>query len=229
MVAVIEQPLGEPNELQRRLRVVKAPRAVLDHDRERRLTDRQREILDRLGEMFEDGFADLTMAKIASRSNCSLRTLYGVAPSRDELVLAVVDRNLWRVGHSAMAAIGSDMGPVEALRAYLHAATEVVNGMTEGFARDLASMPSAQRLGGFHADYVEAVTRCLLDLAVERGDIVPVDTAAVARVMAGLAREFSQPASMAALQSTPKAAADSVIEIMVRGMRIPTPHEQERQ
>jgi AcrR family transcriptional regulator len=217
--ATIEVAAVELTELQRRLRSVTPPPAVLDRDHERRLTDRQREILDHLGQMFDDGFADLTMAKIASRSNCSLRTLYGLAPSRDELVLVVVDRNLWRVGRSTMDAIRPDMAPLDALQAYLEAANEAVDGITEPFARDLASIPAAQRLGDFHADYLVAVTRCLLDLAAERGEIVAIDTAAAARVMAGLARELSRPEVMPTLQSTPRQAADALLALMVHGMR----------
>lgn len=211
---------AEPTELQQRLRSVKPPRAVIDHDRERRLTERQREILDQLGHLFDSGFADLTMAEIAAQANCSLRTLYGLAPSRDELVLAVVDRNLWKVGRSAMDAITPHMAPLDALHAYLHAATEAVNGMTQPFARDLDTVPSAQRLGDFHADYLVAVTRSLLDLAVERGEIIDIDTAAAARVMAGMARDLSRPEVMPTLRSSPKQAADSLLNIMLSGMRV---------
>lgn len=211
--------VAEPTELQKRLRSVRPPPAVLVRDRERRLTDRQREILDHLGQMFDGGFAHLTMAEIASRSNCSLRTLYGLAPSRDELVLIVVDRNLWRVGRTAMEAIRPDMDPLDALQAYLEAANGVVDGLTEPFARDLATMPAAQRLGDFHAEYLVAVTRCLLDLAVEQGDTAAIDTGAAARVMASLARLLSLPEVMPTLRSTPKQAADSLVEIMLRGMR----------
>ena len=101
---------------------VRRPRPVLDRARERRLTERQRELLDHLGHMFDEGFADLTMAEIASRLNCSMRTLYALAPSRDELVMIVIDRNLWRIGRSAQQAIAEDMAPLDALRAYLEAA-----------------------------------------------------------------------------------------------------------
>jgi AcrR family transcriptional regulator len=210
---------GTFSALQRRVRAVRPPRAVLDHERERRLTDRQREILDQLVRLFDDGFADLTMAEIAARSNCSLRTLYGLAPSRDELVLAVVDRNLWSIGRSAIDAIDAEMAPLEALQAYLEAATVAVNGVTEPFARDLAAVPAAQRLGDFHAEYLVAVTRCLLDLAVECHEIVALDTGAMARVMAGLGRELSRPEVIPTLHSSPKQAADSVLAIMLRGMR----------
>ncbi len=210
--------LTEATELERRIRAVPAPRPVLDRERERRLTRRQREVLDQLSSVFDDGFAHLTMAELAARANCSLRTLYELAPSRDQLVLTVVDRNLWRVGRRAMPAIRSDMAPLDAVRAYLAAATVAVGGTTEAFARDLATMPAAQRLSDEHSDYLVAVTRCLLDLAVERGDIADVDTGAVARVVAGLGRDFARPEVMALLRSSPKEAADAVVDIVLRGL-----------
>jgi AcrR family transcriptional regulator len=212
------RPSPEASEVRRRLRQIPPPPAVLDREREQGLTRRQHQLLDGLDSMFDDGFTHLTMAEIAARSKCSLRTLYGLAPSRDELVLVVVDRSLWRVGRRAMEAISPDMGPVEAVRAYLHAAAAAVAGITDAFARDLEVMPAAQRLGGFHADYVLAVTRCLLDLAVERDDLVAGDTGAAAWVMAGLAAQLSRPAARPILSSTPIEAADYLVDVLLRGM-----------
>jgi AcrR family transcriptional regulator len=191
---------------------------VLARERERALTARQRELLDQLGGVFDGGFADLTMAGLAARLNCSLRTLYELAPSRDELVLVVVDRNLWRIGRTAANAIDPDMAPLDALRAYLRAATEAVSGTTQAFARDLAAVPAAQRLNDDHSAYLIAVAQSLLDLAVERGDIDPIDTAALARVMAGVGRDFSKPEVLATLRSSPKDAADAVVDILLAGL-----------
>lgn len=191
---------------------------MLARERERALTTRQRELLDQLGAVFDGGFADLTMAGLAARLNCSLRTLYELAPSRDELVLVVVDRNLWRIGRTAANAIDPDMGPLDALRAYLRAATEAVSGTTQAFARDLAAVPAAQRLNDDHSAYLIAVAQSLLDLAVERGDIDPIDTAALARVMAGVGRDFSKPEVLATLRSSPKDAADAVVDILLAGL-----------
>jgi AcrR family transcriptional regulator len=210
-------------ELEQRLRAIPAPRPMLSRDDVHRLTDRQRELLAQLGGLFRDGFADLTMSEIAGRLNCSLRTLYGLAPSRDELVLTVVDTHLWRVGREAMAAITPDMAPLDAIRTYLSAATVAVSGTTEAYSRDLAAMPAARRRNGDHADYVVAVTRTLLDLAVERGDIAPVDTAAVAHTLATVGQEFIRPEVMATLRTPPKDAADTVVDLVLRGLTAPTP------
>jgi AcrR family transcriptional regulator len=161
------------------------------------------------------------MAGIAARLSCSLRTLYELAPSRDELVLMVVDRNLWRIGRTATGALDSEMAPLDALRAYLQAATVAVAGTSVAFARDLDAVPAAQRLNDAHSEYLIAVTRCLLDVAVERGEIAPVDTAAIARVMAGVGRQFARPEVMSTLRSSPKDAADAVVDVILRGLRHP--------
>jgi hypothetical protein len=143
-----------------------------------RLTERQRQILDQLGTLFEDGFAHLTMADIAARVHCSLRTLYTLAPSRDELVLMVVDPP-----------------PLDVLRTYLHSATVAV------------SRGSLYR-----------VTHGLLDAAVARGDIADVDTAAVARVLAGVGRDLARPEVIPALRTSPKEAADVVVDLILKGL-----------
>lgn len=206
-------------DLRERLRSVPRPKPVLARRREEALTARQRELLDQLGGLFDGGFADLTMAEIARRLSCSLRTLYELAPSRDELLLMVIDRNLWRIGRTAAGALDDEMAPLDALRSYLEAANVAVSGTTPAFARDLATVATAQRLNDAHSDYIVAVARCLLDIAVDRGDIEPVDTAAIARVVAGVGRDFSRPEVLATLQSPPKEAADAVVDVILRGLR----------
>lgn len=200
------------------LATVERPRPVLDREREHQLTDRQREVLGQLDGMFRDGFAELTMAEIAARAGCSLRTLYALAPSRDELVLMVVDRQLWRIGGAAQRIIGGDTPPLDAIRAYLRAAHVAVTRATDAWSRDLATVPAVRALVDSHNQYLIDVTRILLDAAVARGDIADVDTAAVARVLAGLGRSFADPAVARTLRSSPRQAADETVAIVLKGL-----------
>lgn len=207
-----------------RIRKVKGPRPELSRNRERDLSTRQREILDELIGVFDDGFCHLTMADLAARVGCSLRTLYGLASSRDELVRVVVDRNLWRIGRAAMGAISPDMAPLDAIGSYLRAATIAVANTTEAFAADCESVEPTRQLQEGHSNYLIAVTRTLLDMAVERGEIVraELDTAAVARVVAGLGRDLARPEVLPTLRTSPKQAADSIVDIILAGLRAPT-------
>jgi AcrR family transcriptional regulator len=211
----------ERNGDRRGLRIpgVRAPKKLLPASAERRLTARQRELLDELEKQVADeGLADLTMAEIAAQLNCSLRTLYGLARSKDELVLTVVDRRLHRIGRAAVQSLDASMSPLAKLRAYLQAANEAVQPSTVAYAAELTSIPGAKRLLDSHEDYVMAVTRSLLDLAVQAGEIAPVDTAAVAHVLGGLGREFARPDVAQIAKAPPKATADAITEIMLRGL-----------
>jgi AcrR family transcriptional regulator len=198
---------------------VRAPKPLLPPETERRLTARQRELLDELEQLVAaEGLAELTMAEIAAQVNCSLRTLYGISPSKEELVLTVVDRRLHRIGRTAIGSLDASLSPLAALRAYLQAANEAVQPETVSFARDFAALPGAKRLLDAHEDYVIAVTQSLLDRAVAEGQIPPVDTASVAHVLGGLGREFSRPEVAEVAAAPPKATANTIAEIILRGL-----------
>jgi AcrR family transcriptional regulator len=198
---------------------VRAPRPLLPPEVERGLSARQREILDALEALaMQDGFAELTMAQLAARVNCSLRTLYALAPRKDALLLMVIDRRLHRIGRTAMAAIEPDMDALTALRAYLEAATVAVAPTTEAFARKLATVPGAEELTNAHANYVTAVTGRLLERAVAERQIEPVDTGALALVLGGMGAFFSRPRVLPRLAASPKATTDAIVAIVLRGL-----------
>jgi len=198
---------------------VRAPKPLLSREAERQLSARQLELLDELEELLlHQGLGERTMAEIASLSGCSLRTLYGIAPSKDELLLAVVDRRLRRIGRAAIAVLDEDMRPLEAVRAYLRAANEAVQPEALRLSANVARVSGATRLFDAHEDYLTEVTRSLLDRAVAEGEIAPVDTASVAHVLAGLGREFSRPELAEAAEARPKETADAVADILLRGL-----------
>jgi len=198
---------------------VRPPKALLPPEAEKKLTERQRQLLGELEDLVvRGGLAELTMAEIAAGVNCSLRTLYGISPSKDELVLAVVDRRLHRIGRAAIASLDATLPPLETLRRYLGAVNEAVRPTTAEFVRDFADVPGARRLFDAHEGYVIAVARSLLERAVAEGQIEKVDTAAVAHVLGSLGREFSRPEVMPVIAGSPKETADALAEILLRGL-----------
>ena len=199
---------------------VPSPKRLLAPETEQALTTRQLEILDALEDsIMVESLAGVTMAEIAKRMNCSLRTLYGIAPSKDELVMAIVDRRLHRIGREAIAALERPGSPLSRLRAYLAAANRAVQPTTAAFSRDFARDPAARRVVGEHAAYVVAITQALLDEAVADGEIPEMDTVALAHVLGGLGSEFSRPDVEERIQGSPKDAADFVAEIIFSGLK----------
>jgi len=199
---------------------VRAPRPLLSTEAERRLSPRQLGLLDELEEhLARGGVADLTMAQIAARANCSLRTLYGIARSKDELLLTVVDRRLRRIGRAAIDALDTSMSPLDALRAYLRAANEAVQPEAVALSKDLTRVAGATRLLSAHEAYLIEVTRNLLDRAVAEKQIAAVDTGALAHVLGSLGREFARPEIAEIAQASPKETADAITEIVLAGLR----------
>jgi AcrR family transcriptional regulator len=198
-----------------------APKPLLDAAAEQRLSARQLELLDEL----ESGvrsreLARLTMAEIAARMGCSLRTLYGIAPSKDELILLVVDRRLHRIGRNAIEALDESRSPLASLRAYLHAANRAVRPESVAFSEALGHVPGAQPLLDAHERYVVAVAKSLLDRALAAGEIRAVDTAAFAHVLGGLGRELSRPGVAELAAAPPDVTADAITEVILRGLGV---------
>jgi AcrR family transcriptional regulator len=215
--------VAPPPTIGARLAAVPRPEPVMSRAAADGLTSRQQELLDGLTDLLADGFSHLTMADIAAELGCSLRTLYGIADSRDRLVLAACDRSLWATGRRARAALEADPAapPLELVRRYLHAATEAVSATTRQFATDLAALPGGPELQRAHADHVVAITRELLEISRERGDVGDVDTTAVARAMAGVSTLFVDPDVISSLAGGPKTAADGIVDLILRGLRAP--------
>jgi AcrR family transcriptional regulator len=199
---------------------VRAPKPLLSAEAERQLSPRQLELLDELEKrLARGGIADLTMAELAAHVNCSLRTLYGIAPTKDELLLTVVDRRLRRIGRAAIECLDASMAPLTALRTYLQAANEAVQPESIAMSADFAKVPGAGRLFAAHESYVIALAQSMLDRAVAEGEIAPVDTAAVAHVLGGLGREFANPEVAAIAKASPKDTADAIADLIVEGLR----------
>ena len=202
-----------------RYKNVRAPKRLLSASAEASLTVRQLEILDTLDEsVLRDDFKDLTMAEIAKRMTCSLRTLYGIAPSKEALVLAVADRQLHRIGREAMQALELELSPLERLRAYLRATNLALQPKMVSFTRDFERLSGARGMAEAHTRYIVEITRALLDEAVETGEVNSFDTGSLALVLGRLGREFSRPEVAGIPKSSARDAADSIAEIILNGL-----------
>ena len=169
-----------------------APRPLLSQTAERRLGARHREVLDQIEALFlRQGFADITIAQIASGVGCSRRTIYEIAPSKEQLVLIVIDRSMHRLGRAALAAVNPDAPLIDQLRQYIEGGIDLHR--RAGLFDDLADHASARRIVDRHFRFVMTVVERLVSLGVERGEFEPVTPAVVAAVVAGSSIYLTQP------------------------------------
>lgn len=194
------------------------PRPLISQRAELRLGARHREVLDQLEALFlQEGFSGFSVRELAAHVGCSRRTLYELAPSKDELVLLVFDRFLQRVGRAALDSIDPAQSYADQIRAYFLGGIELQR-ITQVFGDDLADEPAARRLFDRHYGYVMAITEQLVQRGIHAGEFRQVTPAVVAGLLAGAGQFFNQPNVQADTRLDLEHAVDELLELTVRAI-----------
>ena len=111
-------------------------------------TQRREQLHVKLESIFlREGFRDLTIDSLAKRLHCSNRTLYEIAPSKEEMLLLVVDRWLGRIRHLGRQAVLEINDPVQRLEAFLDPGVSETKQASAEFMEDVRSyLPAKQML-----------------------------------------------------------------------------------
>ncbi|MCY7395579.1 MAG: TetR/AcrR family transcriptional regulator [Nocardioides sp.] len=155
------------------------------------MSDRRDELVDHLVELFlAEGFRGFGVGDLAARLRCSRTTLYAVAPSKEQIVLAAVRAYFRRAAERIEARVAAETDPGARLHVYLTAVADELAPASAAFHRDLAAYPPAAEV---YEDNTVLAARRVQDLVtagVQAGAMRAVDAAfvgaAVARVMTGI-------------------------------------------
>lgn len=198
---------------------LRRPRPLLSQRAEERLGPRHREVLDDLESLFlRDGFSGFSVRELAAHVGCSRRTLYELAPSKDELVLIVFDRFLHRVGRAALDSIDEATPFADQIRSYFRGGMELQR-ISQVFGEDLADDPAARRLFDRHYAYVLAVVEELVARGIAAGEFRSATPRIVAGLLAGGAQLFNQPDVLADSGVDLVAATDELLDLVIRSLR----------
>lgn len=154
------------------------------------LTPRQEELLDELEKlMTTEGFRNLTLSDMSDHLHCSRRTLYELAPTKDDLVALVVSRFLdrnYQQGIEAMAPHGTASGRIEG---FTRAVVEDAHRTSVAFADDtFRSARTASLIANYDQRCVSLVEN-LIRSGQNDGELRGVHaTLAAEGLMAGIAR-----------------------------------------
>src|SRR3954469_6942769 len=161
--------------------------------RSTRAASRREELLDELVGLFlAEGFGAFTLDELARRLRCSKSTLYGLAASKEQLVVAVVKRFFQRATAAVeqRAAVPADHR--ERISAYLLAVAEQLQPASPAFFADLAAFAPAREIYERNTRSAAARVQQLVGEGVAEGTIRPVHASfvgvAVAQVMAAIHR-----------------------------------------
>ena len=196
-----------------------ASAAATDRQRAGR-TARQADVLDAFESLIlAEGFRHLTVGEIAARLGCSRRTLYDLAPSKDDLVALAVERYLDGFLADCLTEIARHRSPARQLEASAALVTERFAALSPAFTADLVATPRLAALvttfTNRFADGLEAV----VDAGVRQGVFRRVHPRLVAEAILGLVDRLQDPAVLGELGLTYDEAARQVAGLFLDGIR----------
>lgn len=184
------------------------------------LGKRHVEVMDELERMLDQGESFATMSEIAKALKISLRTLYEIAPSKEELIVATVDRVLKKHGKIAMDTIKDHSSPIKKLESFLAVANQAVGPRFEKFTSSLSNLSSSKPMVDYHEQYITAFIKSLLDDAKSNNEIQDIDTQATAMLLGGLGRYFQAKTLLKDLKQTPEQTSNFFTQVIINGIKL---------
>ena len=187
--------------------------------RQETFTKRHHEIIQDLEKILEKGVPDLTMSQIASNLKISLRTLYEIAPSKDELIIMITDSILRKHGKHALESISDIESPLKKLEKYLFTVNQVVGPKFNTFFKDIEKIKGLEKIVDYHANFITNLTEELLNQSIEKREIQYIDSKAFSILLGGIGREFIKEKNRLS-KSSPEESANSITGIILNGIKL---------
>ena len=191
----------------------------LTNKRTKIYTKKHHETIEDLEKLLEKGVPDLTMSEIASKLKISLRTLYEIAPSKDQLILMTMDNILKRLGKHALDSVSNIQSPIEKLEQYLFIVNQAVGPKFNIFLKDIEKINSSKKMADYHENFISNYTQKLLDDAVKINEIKKIDTKAFSILLGGIGREFLKEKNRFLISNSPEESAHSITSSILNGIK----------
>tara|TARA_B100001758_G_C18227199_1_gene513415 strand:- start:87 stop:692 length:606 start_codon:yes stop_codon:yes gene_type:complete len=191
----------------------------LTNKRTKIYTKKHHETIEDLEKLLEKGVPDLTMSEIASKLKISLRTLYEIAPSKDQLILMTMDNILKRLGKHALDSVSNIQSPIEKLEQYLFIVNQAVGPKFNIFLKDIEKINGSKKMADYHENFISNYTQKLLDDAVKINEIKKIDTKAFSILLGGIGREFLKEKNRFLISNSPEESANSITSIILNGIK----------
>ena len=124
------------------------PRPARQRDVPSKSARRREELIERIIELFlEEGFADLSLDDIARELHCSKSTLYAIAKSKEQIIVAVVRAFFRRAALRVESRLRrDDPASVDRIGTYLQAISAELAPASATFFADLDSFPATREI-----------------------------------------------------------------------------------
>jgi AcrR family transcriptional regulator len=178
-----------------------------------RHTARRDELRSSLIEIFlAEGFARFSVEDLAARLQCSKSTLYAVAPSKEQLITAVVRAFFRRATERVEARLAAEGDPIGRIGVYLDAIAAELAPASAAFYADLDAFAPAREIYSQNTAIAARRVQELVRGAEQPGR--PVDAAFIGAVAAQVMESIQQ-GQMQALISLDDAAAYRALRTLI--------------
>ena len=184
------------------------------------LTKKHKEIIGTLEKMLEKGIPELTMSELASKLKISLRTLYEIAPSKDQLITMTVDNILKKLGKSALEQVSKIESPIDKLDTYLSIVNQAVGPKFDAYIKGLGKINGSSEMIDYHEAFITKYTEKLLIEAISANEIQKIDPNAFAILLGGIGREFTKSKNRSSINESPEKSANLVTKVILKGIRL---------
>ena len=188
--------------------------------RSRIYTKKHHQTMEALEILLEAGVPELTMSEIAKKLKISLRTLYEIAPSKDQLILMTMDNILRKLGKHALDSVSSNDSPIKKLEEYLFIVNQAVGPKFDSFLKGIEKINGSKKMGDYHEEFISKYTQKLLEEAIKRKEIKKIDTKAFAILLSGIGREFLKEKNRNSINLSPEDSANSITSIILNGIKL---------
>ena len=183
-------------------------------------TKRQIEIMDALEAMLQKGVPNLTMSEFAKKLKISLRTLYEIAPSKDQLILMTMNNILVKLGKLAIDSVANINSPIKKLEKYLFIVNQAVGPKFDTFVKDIENIKGSQKMADYHENFIKNYTKNLLKESILKKEIKSIDVSAFAILLGGIGREFLKEENKKTINMSPEESANSITKIILNGIKL---------
>jgi AcrR family transcriptional regulator len=182
-------------------------------------SDRQKELLAELEALFfANGFRTITVDEIAARLKCSKRTLYEIAPSKQELFILVIESWLGRIRHLGWQGALQHDDPEQRVMAYLEPGVVESRPAGRQFLADLQSYRPALALLEAHQAQRTNVLMEIIEDGVRRGRFKAFHSALVAEIFLAAVNRINEPAMLERSGVGFSQAFDELFRILTTGL-----------
>jgi AcrR family transcriptional regulator len=189
-------------------------------DRSLGLTSRQDQLFGQILDLYvASGFSRYTLEQVATKLRCSKSTIYALAPSREQLAIAVAVFFFRRAARRIDEKLEHEESPTRRLEIYLHGVADELEPLSKTFIDDMAAFEPTRRIYELNTSIAASRVRDLLSGGVAADEFRPISVAFVAEVVSSAMVAIQTRRMGGATGLTDAEAYGALADLVVHGIR----------